>query len=184
MAIGVYKIELNDKIYVGSTTQNFKKRWNDHLSTLRRGDHCNKYLQNAYNKHGEESLKFSILEIINTPEEAIITEQRYIDNLGPEYNICPVAGNTLGRNVTKEIRQKLSKAGMGNKNSSGYHHTEEARRKIGKSSKGRCFGIHLTEEARKARSEALTGRHLTSETKKKMSESAKLRWQKRREATA
>lgn len=93
---GIYKITnlINDKIYIGSTIH-FKKRWDLHKSQLKRQKHKNTYLQNVYNKYGKDNFKFEILAIC--PKEYLIKmEQWFIDNMKPEYNICKIAGRTIG----------------------------------------------------------------------------------------
>ena len=61
---GVYLIEnkVTGKRYVGSTTINLQQRWNDHKSGLRNNKHANIHLQRTWNKYGEESFVFSIIE--------------------------------------------------------------------------------------------------------------------------
>lgn len=90
---GVYQIKCNEKVYVGSTTGSFSRRWNEHLSRLRRGVNGNQYLLNAFRKYGKESLHFSILEVVENLESVIEREQYYIDLIHPEYNMCQIAGN-------------------------------------------------------------------------------------------
>lgn len=51
----------NGKAYVGQSV-NPNKRWEKHRSLLRHNKHHNSYLQNSWNKHGEESFEFNILE--------------------------------------------------------------------------------------------------------------------------
>lgn len=97
---GVYKIEniVNGKIYIGSASSEggFYRRIKEHINTLVRKKHSNIYLQNSWNKHGDENFKFIILETCDS-EKCIEREQYYIDLLKPEYNICPTAGSSLGR---------------------------------------------------------------------------------------
>lgn len=105
--IGVYKIECNGKCYVGSSSRSIAGRWKEHIKDLNKGNHHNKYLQNVYNKHGRDAFLFSILEIVERKEDVITAEQKYIDNLKPEFNICPTAGSWLGNKQTEEAKQKL-----------------------------------------------------------------------------
>ena len=172
---GVYQIELNNKIYVGSTTCSFKGRWNEHLKAFRKGKNS-RYLQNSYNKYGEDALKFSVLEVVKNKEDCLSREQYYIDTLKPEYNICQIAGSNLGMKWSNASRQKLSITNKGRKMSDrfckkmsiiqiGKKHTEETKRKIGITSKGRKF----TEEAKQKMSEAHKGRKLSVETRYKLS---------------
>lgn len=145
--IGVYKIECNGKIYVGSSSRNIQKRWAQHCNDLRKGKHGNQRLQNAFNKYGENSLIFSIITIVESPKEVIIFEQLYIDELKPYYNICEFAGSSLGRKASDETKKKLHDSHIG------YINTEETRIKMSKSRMG-----HTTSE----------------ETKRKISEANKL----------
>lgn len=154
--MGVYQIELNEKRYIGSSSQDIQGRWESHLYDLRRGNHPNRHLQNAYNKYGEELLKFSVLEVVEIPEDCIIIEQKYIDSINPEdaYNICPIAGSRLGTKHREESKQKMSLAKMGMK------HSEETKQKH------RDRGI--SEESRQKMRLAQLGTHHTEESRQKM----------------
>lgn len=83
---GIYKIEnqVNGKCYVGQSVD-MLRREREHFKRLRVGVHENSYLQNSFNKYGEENFKFEMLE------EVEITflrqrEQHWIDLIG-EYNL-------------------------------------------------------------------------------------------------
>ena len=52
----------NHKRYIGQTT-NFNSRRNQHISKLRKNKHSNYLLQESWNKCGEASFKFIILNI-------------------------------------------------------------------------------------------------------------------------
>jgi group I intron endonuclease len=62
---GVYGITLvlDGRVYVGSSNE-CERRLQEHLHDLRLGKHENPYLQNAWNKHGEENFLFEILEVV------------------------------------------------------------------------------------------------------------------------
>ena len=187
-AIGVYKIELNGKFYVGSSSRDISARWDRHIGDLKKGIHGNKYLQNAFNKYGEEALVFSILEAVDTPDGVITIEQKYIDELKPEYNILQVAGSWLGHKHTDEAKKKSSKAhtGLSTTNETrgkmsemrkgiqnvGKKHTDEQNIMNGEAKKGNQYrlGFKSTMETREKLSKAFAGRKLTEETKRKMSE--------------
>lgn len=69
----------------------------DHFSTLRRGKHVNKRLQNSYNKHGEDAFVFEVLEECSV-DVRFELEQLYLDIYKPEYNISSTAfGGTCDR---------------------------------------------------------------------------------------
>lgn len=115
MTSGIYKIlnKSSNKFYIGSAI-NLEKRWINHLSDLRNSRHPNKHLQSSWNKHGELSFEFITLELVDV-QDLISREQHYIDLLKPQYNICKVAGSTLGRKNSEETRRKLSIAHTGKK---------------------------------------------------------------------
>lgn len=96
---GIYRIinTANQKVYIGSTARDFIDRWRDHKKRLRRNKHSNLHLQHAWNKYGENSFLFEALEECSKTD-CLIREQFYLDTVKPEYNICKVAGNTLGQN--------------------------------------------------------------------------------------
>jgi group I intron endonuclease len=76
---GVYQIRCvpTSKIYVGSTV-NLRDRWYRHCRSLALGKHRNRYLQNAWDKYGEQSFKFEILEYVND-SQLLHAEQEWID---------------------------------------------------------------------------------------------------------
>jgi group I intron endonuclease len=87
---GIYKLvnKLNSRIYIGSAKE-FKSRWQSHARHLRSGKHSNKYLQNDFNKCGEEMFEFHILELTEgTQEERRIREQFWIDQFHDKQEQC------------------------------------------------------------------------------------------------
>ncbi len=153
----IYQIKnlITNKIYVGSS-KNFVYRKKKHLESLRRNDHANRYLQNSYNKYGEESFDFRILEL-STLDNLIILEQFYIDLLSPEYNILPTAGSNLGYVTSQETKHKLSLALRGKKKGpqSEEHRRKLAEAKLGKP--GNRKNKKASPETRKKISEAKKG---------------------------
>ena len=97
--IGIYSIinKINNKLYIGSTSDSFRKRWNLHKYHLRNNKHKNSHLQYAWNKYGEDNFKFTILEICDDRLKVLETEQLYIDKEDFEnlYNINPFATGGL-----------------------------------------------------------------------------------------
>lgn len=89
--IGIYQIlnlETND-CYVGSSVS-IARRWTRHASELRHGLHINQRLQRAWNKYGETSFAFLILE--ETERDVLtVREQWWIDSLAPAYNARKIA---------------------------------------------------------------------------------------------
>ena len=79
MEPGVYQIKnkIDGKSYIGSSI-NVKNRLYKHLWMLKNDKHDNTYLQNAYNKYGNESFEFQILELCDE-SNLILTENKYIE---------------------------------------------------------------------------------------------------------
>lgn len=94
---GIYAIvnTLNNKKYVGSSS-NIRKRYRQHYNELSKNNHVNTHLQRAFNKYGKDVFEFWILEQCEDIRDTLLTiEQKWIDSDG-DYNICRVAGSTLG----------------------------------------------------------------------------------------
>jgi group I intron endonuclease len=104
----IYKItnEIDDKFYIGSTN-NLIKRYYTHVNHIRTGKNSCVKLIRAVNKHGENNFKFEIVCECST-EEILRTEQEYIDNLKPHYNVAKIAGSNLGIKRTEEVKLKKS----------------------------------------------------------------------------
>lgn len=155
------------KCYIGQTTD-FKRRKREHLNELRKHKHSNLYLQNAFDKYGEDSFEFTILEECEK-EQANDREIFWLNNFGGfessnNYNLCQAGG---AKGISEETREKLRSRIM----------SEETRRKISESRKG--IKLNLTDERRRQISESnrqrFTGRKHTEESKRKMSETLKAR---------
>ena len=113
---GVYKIWFKNKperVYIGSTsfirsnsnkTGFYQRRYN-HLNSLKRGKHSNKFLQRTYNKYGEDAFQFEIIEICE--ENIIEREQYWIDfyksfDRKYGYNLLKIAYSLKGFKKSKE----------------------------------------------------------------------------------
>jgi len=98
---GIYKITnaINNKTYIGSAAgkHGIQQRFQDHRKALHKNRHRNIHLQRAWNRYGENSFSFEVIEYCDK-FECILREQHYIDTLIPDYNICKIAGNTAGIN--------------------------------------------------------------------------------------
>lgn len=96
--IGIYRIKniINNKCYYGSS-KNINRRWSKHKSQLKYYRHENVILQRAWNKYGENSFIFEIIEECDL-NNLLLTEQKYLD-LNPEYNIGRQASG--GDNLTE-----------------------------------------------------------------------------------
>ena len=135
--IGVYQILnlVNGKFYIGSSV-NIQRRFSTHRTLLRLGEHPNKYLQNAWNKYGENSFRFIILEEVKDLSLLRDRETYYLQstnctnhNIG--YNLLNDANIGLGVKASEEVRQKISEACTGSLNGNyGRKHTAEEKRRM------------------------------------------------------
>lgn len=115
---GIYTIRntKNGKVYVGSS-MNVRSRWYFHKNDLRKNKHHSLLLQRAWNKDGEDSFRFSIVEECDC-SQLLAVEQSWIDRLNCAdkrygYNRSPSAGNTAGIKRTEEFKKKISDAKKG-----------------------------------------------------------------------
>lgn len=123
---GVYKITniINGKIYIGSTIESFYKRLSKHISCYmlwEKGlsNRCDcPILYNAFKKYGIDNFTFEILIYFNRKKDsgtskkvASFLEERYINKINPEYNICKLPTLSgcpnLGRKLPKEWKDKI-----------------------------------------------------------------------------
>lgn len=117
----IYKIynTINDKIYIGQTTQTLKERIHNYKEEVKFSKHLRPIIA-AMRKYGFENFYFEILEDqIQTKEELDLAEQKYIKlyhSLITEngYNI-ELGGNSVGKHsdITK---QKIRTAQLKEKN--------------------------------------------------------------------
>jgi group I intron endonuclease len=139
---GIYKITnlTNGKVYIGSAV-NIEGRWSAHKSLLEGGKHHSRYFQNAWNKYGDQSFQFEILEKVENKEDLIAREQHYLDfyqsyEQSKGYNICLIAGSSLGVRFSNEVKKKLSdiQKEIGHKGENnefyGKIHSEESKKKM------------------------------------------------------
>lgn len=110
----VYRIlnVINLNQYIGSTV-NFNKRKQLHIKRLQSNKHHSPYLQNAWNKYGEDVFKFEIIETVSSKEILIAREQYYIDNSNSVYNVCKIAGSSLGVKRRPETIDRVRQANLG-----------------------------------------------------------------------
>jgi group I intron endonuclease len=115
----IYQIRntINNKIYIGSTN-NIRKRCNNHRSKLNNNIHENQYLQQAWNKYGENNFEFSIIEEVqdfNRIEKEIfyLNEKRsYERHIGYNFDKNPTdkSGKNnpfYGKKHTQEVKDKI-----------------------------------------------------------------------------
>lgn len=108
----IYKIEnvVNKKRYIGQTQRRYlSSRLCAHKNKLRKGCHFNKHLQNSFNKYGEHSFVFALVEEVPPEQDITEREQYWIDYYKAEYNKRLAADTNLGLKLSKEHKRKIGK---------------------------------------------------------------------------
>lgn len=199
-SVGIYLIYClqNNKGYIGQTKakHGFAHRFRGHKQKLRKDDHWNDHLQNAWNKYGELNFTFIPIEEISSESSASFFDERethYI-NLIDEALCFNKNRNPLTKKMSEETKQKISRARKefykNNPNSlKGYKHTEESIQNMKEShtgyitspetkqklsnalsgSKNPMFGKRHSKETKVKMLNANLGRKLSDVTKEKMS---------------
>lgn len=110
---GIYRITntVNGKSYVGQSG-NIKTRFEQHRSELRHNKHDNDYLQNAWNKYGEENFIFEIIKLCSR-DELDELEIYYIDYF-KSYKDDNGYNLTLGGYGTRIVNEVLQFDAYGN----------------------------------------------------------------------
>jgi len=174
----------NNKGYVGITTRSLDRRWYEHRFVA---NSCGKLLAKAINKYGEQAFEIMPIASAKTLENLKEVEKDLIVQFGTKvpngYNLTDggdgvfgfkhsaetvkkVANLRLGTKHTKETIEKMRLAHLGEKNHFyGRKHTEEAKQKLSISRKGKKYP---------KLSEALKGRVISEEWRKKVSDGCKL----------
>lgn len=190
MSIGIYKIINlhNGKVYIGQSI-NLTHRLTEHRLKLSKGIHSNKYLQNAWNKYGEQNFKFEIIEICLETE---LTEREnfWINYYGgyeskQNYNHKSAEAHVK---YSKESRVKMSESQRGlqsgKKNGMyGKHHTAETKKKLSDLNKVKfsgknnpMFGKHHNEQTKEYLRQLKKGKKLSEKHKQSISEAEKNIW--------
>ena len=168
MIIYTIKNQVNGKQLIGQTISTINQRWSRHRCDARNGAHHNPHFQAAWNKYGEATFEFFVIdETAKNVDELNVLETFYIATTPNLYNLT-----SGGRNgsPSAETRRKISEARKG------MTFTAEHRRKLSEARKG-CpsywKGKKRSVETRCKISAALKGKPLSVETRRKMSESRK-----------
>lgn len=186
----IYKItnNVNNKIYIGCTT-NVEKRWNKHIKVaLSKRKKEKFYIHNAIQKYGVENFSIETLIEIHSKEQMFSFEKKYIEEYKSNkndfgYNLTEGGEGAFGRVLSKETKDKISKAHLGIKHSD---ETKELLRKINLGKKQSSESIEKTrqanigktisEEHKKKLREFHTGKIVSNETKNKMKTSLKKKY--------
>ncbi len=186
----IYRITCtaNDKFYIGSTV-NVVQRWGRHRRELRQGVHVNKNMQASWNKHGEGSFVFEVVEYVENVAELLLVEQKWLDPVvGSDscfnwalYAGAPFRGKSglgtpnYGKKFSVATRAKISAATSGpNHPNWGKPLRPETRAKIKEANKNNPWkGAKHTPESLAKIAAASRGRPCSVETRAKRSVASK-----------
>jgi|ERR1035441_8255979 group I intron endonuclease len=138
---GVYSIycTANEKQYIGKS-KHIAQRWRKHRSKLRNKKHVCRHLQNAWNKHGEATFVFNVIENVIDPlfsdKQLTDIEQIWIDaywDTGTLFNSRRLAESNVGMRRTEDTKRKMSESHKGIPLS----RSEETKRKLSERNKGK-----------------------------------------------
>lgn len=106
----IYKIEnmANGKVYIGQTIKKAEYRTNRHKVELANGNHSNTHLQRAFNKHGVDNFKYSIVEevpFLKLDEKEVYWISYHKERSGV-YNI--EGGGNKYKIINEETRERIS----------------------------------------------------------------------------
>lgn len=170
---GIYCIEnqKNGKKYIGQAAD-IESRWKFHKSRLRNGNHSNEHLQRAWDKYGEHSFSFYVIELC---DKSSLSEREihYISSLGTYdngYNMTLGGEGTRGFFHTDEYKEHMREL------FTGRTFSDETLQKMSDAKRGKP-APYKSEEAKiaahKKTAEKLKGRKFTDEHRKKLSKAKK-----------
>lgn len=137
---GIYAIKnkINNKIYIGQTSQPFIKRYWHHKWKLQNNQHDNYILQDDWNKYNEDDFIFYVIRItedksiLDDLEIYYIKEYRVISFL---YNMLQGGGGRRGYHMSEKTKRLIGEANR--INMLGRKHTSETKIKMSKIRKGK-----------------------------------------------
>ena len=177
---GIYCIEniVNHKKYIGQSID-VEERWKKHVSELKHGRHHNDYLQNSWNKYGEDNFKFYILEYcdIDTLDDREVYWINFYNTINRDNGYNLKSGGQNGGSILSEYsKEKLRESIKNSYNNSNL-------REIRSSNALTQWDNPKIKEKISGKNNGMYGRHHTDEVKKRISELKKGKPSPRRNKT-
>ena len=189
---GIYQyrdLKTDEIVYIGKDSQIDKdKRHKEHLMPSKYNvQPFNRILQNNTDRY-----QYEIIYCGNYSKELLNTlEINSIAEINPKFNFTKggeglmgfkhseesklkMSKTRTGKSLSKKHRKKISEANSGkNHHFYGKKHSKETRRKIGEANKGKTVSLKSRKKISENNSRYWKGKHLSNETKAKLSESHK-----------
>lgn len=157
---GVYRIVrvATGDCYVGSTN-NLRRRRNEHVRWLKAGKHHSAHLQHAWNLYGETAFLFEVLEQCSADVRSQ-REQHHLDTLKSTYNILREAGVMPKGGGSEASREAVRRHATGNTYRVGKPHTPGTKALLRTLASGKT----ASPETRKKMSDAHMGHSVSERT--------------------
>jgi len=162
----------NGKVYIGQTTSTLNRRKSSHISKSLKN--CNSYFHNALRKY---EFKWDILCYLDNIDDLNEMEMFCIDIFNSfgegGYNLNVGGGSSIGRKLSQEEKDKISKSKKGSIVS------DKTKLKMSDARKGKVFTPHSQETKNKI-SKSTLGRICSVETRVKLSKSGIKYWKEKK----
>ena len=137
MLVYIYRNTINQKIYVGKTAFNLRKRHLEHLAQVRAGD--DSYFHRALRKYGPEKFDLCLVTFARSDEEAAELEKVFIQRYRATdskfgYNLT-LGGDGLVPSEATRIKLRAARRGKPSP-AKGKHWSTEARQRASRSHTG------------------------------------------------
>lgn len=137
---GIYAIKnlCTGHVYIGQTGENFQRRYWHHQWKLRNNQHDNSYLQNSWNKYGEENFVFMVISVTENHKELDGLEIQYIDlykKAYKSYNVLGGGGGRRGCAMSLHAKQLVGEANR--RHMTGKKHTDATKAKMSRTRIGK-----------------------------------------------
>ena len=124
MVVYIITCEKDGRFYIGASTNPHKRKL-EHFNHLRKNKHHNRFLQRAFNKYGEDSFNYTVLEEFQEEELMWKREEELLEGLSNTYNMMPggIRGPRMygkdnpkfGKQISEQQRRLQSEAMSGEK---------------------------------------------------------------------
>jgi group I intron endonuclease len=145
MEAGVYCItnKTTNRCYIGGSIKPLK-RWNEHRKRASEKWHHSRVFQEDWSKYGADDFEFRVL-LWCSRDSLRMYEQACMSRFLSYYNVSPCADSQFGLEFREESKAKMSEAAKRTRNFTGRRHSEESKRQISESRKGKGGGPRTKE---------------------------------------